>query len=179
MSFYIFSKVYLSIHIDTLRSERKQFIKRVDDEINISSLWNIGDIPIIYLQAKNGDRDEDEEYLRYDIEIPENNLFSVWNSTDLFSVKEFENKLYNIPVPFNSRFGVYPNLKTFFKYIHLKLYYDKTIIYKNNEPNQIVYRLSGIENILIETDKLSKCIKCDCEIFGKHQLCGDDGGHRC
>lgn len=179
MSFYIFSKVYLSIHIDTLRSERKQFIKRVDDEINISSLWNIGDIPIIYLQAKNGDRDEDEEYLRYDIEIPENNLFSVWNSTDLLSVKEFENKLYNISVPFNSRFGVYPNLKTFFIYIHLKLYYDKTIIYKNNEPNQIVYRLSGIENILIETDKLSKCIKCDCEIFGKHQLCGDDGGHRC
>ena len=183
MSFNIFLKVGLSIHIETPQSKRKQFIKNVDDAISISSIWNVGEIPIIYLEAKDGDGnedgEEDEEYLRYDIEIPESNLVSVWNSTDLLSVEEFENKLYNISVPFNSRFGVYPNLETFFKYIHLKLYYDKTIIYKNNEPNQIVYRLSGIENILIETDKLSKCIKCECEIFGKHQLCGDDGGYRC
>ena len=177
MSFNIFSKVDSSIHIETPHSKTKQFIKNVDDAISISSIWNVGEIPIIYLEAKDGDGDE--EYLRYDIEIPENNLFSVWNSTDLLSVEEFENKLYNISVPFNNRFGIYPNLETFFKYIHLKLYYDKTIIYKNNEPNQIVYRLSGLENILIETDKLSKCIKCDCEIFGKYQLCGDDGGYRC
>ena len=177
MSFYIFSKVDLLIHIETPHSKTKQFIKNVDDAISISSIWNVGEIPIIYLEAKDGDGDE--EYLRYDIEIPKSNLVSVWNSTDLLSVEEFENKLYNISVPFNNRFGIYPNLETFFKYIHLKLYYDKTIIYKNNEPNQIVYRLSGLENILIETDKLSKCIKCDCEIFGKYQLCGDDGGYRC
>ena len=177
MSFNIFLKVGLSIHIETPHSKTKQFIKNVDDAISISSIWNVGEIPIIYLEAKDGDGDE--EYLRYDIEIPKSNLVSVWNSTDLLSVEEFENKLYNISVPFNNRFGIYPNLETFFKYIHLKLYYDKTIIYKNNEPNQIVYRLSGLENILIETDKLSKCIKCECEIFGKHQLCGDDGGYRC
>ena len=165
----------LSIYIELVN---KIIVKRIKQtKTNVGLSWDPTNIPLIYLVSVNGDNELDRKnktpYLRYNLILPERKLLANWNTTDNNSVEEFEKELYYLRLPFNNRFGVYSKDNVFVKYIHIKFNYDKIILYKNNEPKNINYRLSGINNVVIEIDDIIKCVKCGEEIFGKYEACED------
>lgn len=168
-------KINLTFHIELSNYTHSQIIQKTETDIRIN--WNYGNIPLIYLTSINGDYDTDEiyennnEYTQFYLEIPHTKLSVNWTYNINHSIEELEKDLYYLCVPFNDRFGVYPENKIFLKYIHIKLCYDKTFIYKNNIITKILYRLTGIEHIFIQTDILSYCIKCKDEIFGNFTTC--------
>ena len=156
----------LSLHVELPNYTHSQIIQKTETDIRIQ--WNYGSIPLIYLSSINEDYNK---YIQYYLEIPHIKLSVNWTYNRNRSVEELEKDLYYLYVPFNNRFGIYPADKIFLKYIRIKLHYDKTFTYKNNIITKILYTLTGIEDIFIQTDILSYCIKCQDEIFGNYQTC--------
>lgn len=165
----ILEEYELTFYIELVNKMIKRNIKRTNTATEFS--WNSDNVPLMYLTSKNGDGKTYGKDLRYDLIIPLEKLYSVWHSSNNETNAEFEKRLYYLYVKPNTKFGIYKKDNTFINYINLKLYYDKIIMYKNNKPDVVKYRLSGIENIEIKMDYFAECEDCGRGIFGKYEIC--------
>ena len=160
--------IITSIDFVFVIDSRNEFIKYKFNkfEKHICFKSNVGEKLLTYFESNDGDPDEissSSDKLKYEFEIDISP--QIWNTCE--PIEKYNTRIRHLIIPINNRFGTYPALKTFIKYIHVYLYYNTIQKYNNNIISYIRSDFAGIEKIEIEFDKYAVCHTCECELFGK------------